>query len=98
MSVSEDNIKQLDKILLGEGNSFTASVLRFINEAYHKADKTNKTKLLDTFPEEVMIILRFRNGWSRESISTEFYLYASPLTYFKAFVLLYKPSNSEDYV
>ena len=74
MNVSDYDKTNLDKILAGEGDWFTAITFRYLSEVYHKADIGNKRKLWQAFSEELRVILRY-DGWTDYAINTEFIAY-----------------------
>lgn len=58
MPLSDFDREHVDLILDGQGDWFTAQLLRLIM----KADRTNREKLRVSFPEEVELIDRYQNG------------------------------------
>lgn len=58
MPLSDFDIKNMDRIMVGHGDWFTAQLLRLIA----KADEDNIERLRKGFPEEVEIVGRWCRG------------------------------------
>jgi hypothetical protein len=69
--VSTFDIENLDEILSGEGDWFTAHTLRYLDQVLFKADSENLAKLLCNFPQEAQAIYR-HYGWPNDDIYYKF--------------------------
>lgn len=70
MPLSEFDRDNIDEIVGGYGDWFTAHVIRFVAGVYHKADADNKAILWDAYPEIIKAILASRD-WKPEAIAKE---------------------------
>lgn len=66
--ISNFDISNMHEILQGEGDWYSAHVLRFLDAVLFKADSTNREKLFTAFPEHCAELYRHYH-WPEDEIA-----------------------------
>jgi len=69
MAIDAYTYTNLDSILNGEGDWFSAKLLRFLNDVLPHADRENLLHLMVAFPEEVELLTLEYYGWTKDQLN-----------------------------